>query len=91
MPKDPPAWLAWFAVVSYHVEYILSFIFVKLVEPITYGTCDAIRRLAIIVSGHKMFGGEPFSKLNLAGIGMSLLGALAFALSSAKTVAKIKP
>ena len=91
VPKDPPAWLAWFAVVSYHVEYILSFMFVKLVEPITYGTCDAIRRLAIIVSGHKMFGGEPFSKLNLAGIGMSLLGALAFALSSAKTVAKIKP
>jgi len=89
--KDPPAWLAWFAVVSYHVEYTLSFMFVKLVEPITYGTCDAIRRLAIIVSGHNMFGGAPFSKLNLAGIGMSLLGALAFALSSAKTMAKIKP
>ena len=65
--------------------------FVRLVEPISYGTCDAIRRLAIIISGHKMFGGQPFSKLNLAGIGMSLVGALAFALSSAKTMAKIKP
>ena len=90
MAKNPPAWLAWMAVVAYHVEYILSFMFVKLVEPITYGTCDAIRRLAIIVSGHNMFGGEPFSKLNIAGIGMSLLGALAFALSSARTVVKMK-
>ena len=91
VPKDPPVLLAWFAVFSYHVEYTLSFMFVRLVEPISYGTCDAIRRLAIIISGHKMFGGEPFSKLNLAGIGMSLVGALAFALSSAKTMAKIKP
>lgn len=63
----------------------------KLVEPITYGTCDAIRRLAIIVAGQNMFGGEPFSKLNIGGIAMSLLGALAFALSSAKTAIKIKP
>lgn len=91
MAKNPPSWLAWMAVVAYHIEYILSFMFVKLVEPITYGTCDAIRRLAIIVSGHNMFGGEPFSKLNIAGIGMSLLGALAFALSSTRTVVKIKP
>jgi hypothetical protein len=91
MAKNPPFWLSWMAVVAYHIEYILSFMFVKLVEPITYGTCDAIRRLAIIVSGHNMFGGEPFSKLNIAGIGMSLLGALAFALSSSRTPIKIAP
>lgn len=33
----PPFWLTAMAVVAYHVEYILSFTFVKLVQPITYG------------------------------------------------------
>jgi len=79
---QPPFWLSWAAVFSYHVEYILSFIFVKLVEPVTFGTCDAIRRLTIIVSGHHMFGGEPFTKVNIFGIGLALLGALAYAVSS---------
>lgn len=78
----PPVWLAWMAVISYHVEYVLSFTFVGLVEPITYGTCDAVRRLSIIIAGHKMFGGAPFSKLNLGGIGLALAGALAYSVFS---------
>uniref|UniRef100_A0A7S4JMM6 Sugar phosphate transporter domain-containing protein n=1 Tax=Odontella aurita TaxID=265563 RepID=A0A7S4JMM6_9STRA len=80
--RRPPLWLSLAAVVSYHVEYVLSFMFVKLVQPITYGTCDAIRRLAIIVSGHHMFGGEPFTKLNICGIGLALMGALSYAFSN---------
>lgn len=80
--QEPPAWLAWFAVVSYHMEYVLSFMFVKLVAPITYGACDAVRRLSIILSGHVMFGGEPFTPLNIAGIGLAILGALAYSITS---------
>jgi hypothetical protein len=75
---DPPVGLTMAAVLAYHVEYILSFTFVKLVAPITYSACDAVRRLAIIVSGHYMFGGPPFTPLNILGIALALSGALAF-------------
>jgi hypothetical protein len=47
----PPFSLALFTVAAYHVEYSLSFMFVRLVSPLTYGTCDAIRRLIIIIAG----------------------------------------
>lgn len=76
----PPSLLTLAAATAYHVEYLLSFIFVKLVAPITYSTCDAIRRLGIIISGHYMFGGHPFSKMNIIGIGMALSGAAAYAM-----------
>lgn len=71
-----PIWLTAFAVTAYHVEYTLSFMFVKLVSPISFATSDAIRRLSIIISGHYMFGGTPFSRINILGIGLALLGAL---------------
>lgn len=79
---DPPGWLLGTAVGAYHIEYVSSFMFVKLVSPITYGACDAIRRLGIIVSGRCMFGGAPFSRLNLCGIGLSLVGALLYTIAS---------
>jgi hypothetical protein len=79
---DPPSWLVGMAITAYHVEYVLSFMFVKLVSPITYGACDAIRRLSIILSGHWMFGGAPFSRLNILGIGLALLGALSYSVTS---------
>jgi len=50
---NPPLGLSILAVISYHIEYVLSFMFVRLVEPITYGACDAMRRLAIILTGKK--------------------------------------
>ena len=78
---QPPFWLAGIAVLSYHIEYILSFMFVILVKPITFGTCDAIRRLTVIISGHHMFGEEPFTKLNIFGISLALCGALGYAIS----------
>jgi hypothetical protein len=78
--KQPPAWLAAMASTAYHVEYVLSFIFVKLVAPITYGACDAVRRLCIIISGRAMFGGEPFTPMNIAGIVMALVGALSYSI-----------
>lgn len=80
--NHPPAWLTFMAATSYHFEYVLSFMVVRLVSPITYGTCDAIRRLSLIITGRKMFGGEPFTKLNLIGIGLALLGGLAYSISS---------
>lgn len=78
--KQPPAWLAVMASIAYHVEYVLSFTFVSLVSPITYGACDAVRRLSIIITGRAMFGGEPFTRLNIAGIAMALVGALSYSI-----------
>lgn len=81
--EHPPLWLTLMAAASYHIEYTLSFMVVRLVSPITYGTCDAIRRLCLIITGRKMFGGEPFTKVNLVGIALALLGGLAYSVSSA--------
>jgi len=74
----PPAWLGAMAVTAYHIEYVLSFIFVKMVAPITYSAMDAMRRLAIIISGHFMFGGPAFTALNISGIALALGGVLAY-------------
>jgi hypothetical protein len=82
--QHPPYWLTIVAVFAYHMEYVLSFTFVSMVEPITYGTCDALRRLLIIVAGKAMFGGAQFSNLNLGGMGMALVGALLFSITSAR-------
>ena len=79
---QPPSWLVGMAVTAYHMEYVLSFTFVKLVSPITYGACDAIRRLCIIISGRCMFGGAPFSRLNILGIGLALFGALSYSIAT---------
>jgi hypothetical protein len=83
-PSHPPFWLTFLAVLAYHMEYVLSFSFVGMVEPITYGTCDALRRLLIIVTGRRLFGGDKFSALNLGGILMALTGALMFSVTSAR-------
>lgn len=88
--SHPPSWLTYLAVLAYHMEYVLSFSFVGLVEPITYGTCDALRRLLIIVTGRQLFGGDKFSKTNLGGILMALLGALMYSITSAKTGGLVK-
>lgn len=79
----PPFPIAAGAVTAYHIEYVLSFLFLSLVKPITYGTCDAIRRLGIIICGRRMFGGEKFSIFNYSGIGLALIGALCYSISSA--------
>ena len=81
----PPLQLTFGAVTSYHIEYVLSFLFLSLVKPITYGTCDAVRRLGIIISGRKMFGGEKFSLINYSGIGLALFGALCYSILSASS------
>jgi len=79
----PPYWLALAASAAYHFEYVFSFMFINMVQPISYGTCDAIRRLGIIVAGRKFFGGDPFSMLNYGGIGFALLGAMGYSIASA--------
>lgn len=73
------------AIMSYHIEYALSFLFLTLVKPITFGTCDALRRLGIIICGRKMFGGERFSLINYLGMGLALFGALCYSISSSYT------
>jgi drug/metabolite transporter (DMT)-like permease len=78
----PPVWLSCAAFTAYHAEYVLSFMFVKLVAPITYGTCDAIRRLSVILSGRVFFGGAKLTKLNIAGIALALLGALSYSVTT---------
>lgn len=82
--SSPPNWLSIMAVCAYHIEYVLSFMFVKLVAPITYGACDSIRRLAVIFAGRRMFGGNPFSPINFVGMGLALLGALSYAITSSR-------
>ncbi|GKY97604.1 hypothetical protein MPSEU_000718800 [Mayamaea pseudoterrestris] len=77
-----PLWLSSLAFTAYHIEYVLSFMFVRLVQPITYGTCDAIRRLTIIVSGKRMFGGAPLTRTNWYGIGLALMGALGYSIAT---------
>jgi hypothetical protein len=62
-----------------------------MVEPITYGTCDALRRLLIIVVGKQLFGGAKFSRLNLGGMMTALLGAMMFSITSAKGGGMIRP
>eukprot|EP00558_Chaetoceros_sp_UNC1202_P002643 CAMPEP_0197246094 /NCGR_PEP_ID=MMETSP1429-20130617/10663_1 /TAXON_ID=49237 /ORGANISM="Chaetoceros sp., Strain UNC1202" /LENGTH=202 /DNA_ID=CAMNT_0042706697 /DNA_START=26 /DNA_END=634 /DNA_ORIENTATION=+ len=80
----PPPTLSIAAAAAYHFEYVLTFLFLKLVNPISFGTCDAIRRLGIIIAGRVMFGGEPFSMVNYAGVALALLGALGYSIGSSK-------
>lgn len=90
-PSHPPFWLTALAVFAYHMEYVLSFCFVGLVEPITYGTCDALRRLLIIIAGRQIFGGDKFSKANMSGIGLALLGALMYSITSSRGGTLVPP
>ena len=81
--KEPePLSIYIMAITSYHIEYVLSFMFVKLVSPVTFGACDAIRRLSVILAGRAMFGGTPLTLINIAGIGLALLGALGYSVTS---------
>lgn len=75
---QPPLWLGAMAVAAYHIEYVLSFVFVKMVAPITYSASDAVRRLGIIIVGNLMFGGPAFTPFNIVGVVCALGGALAF-------------
>ncbi|KAL7569347.1 hypothetical protein ACA910_016889 [Epithemia clementina (nom. ined.)] len=70
------------AITAYHIEYVLSFMFVKLVSPVTFGACDAVRRLSVILAGRAMFGGKPLTAVNIAGIGLALLGALGYSVTT---------
>ncbi|CAB9499494.1 Phosphoenolpyruvate/phosphate translocator 2, chloroplastic [Seminavis robusta] len=78
----PPSWLSLLAVTAYHLEYVLSFTFVRMVAPVAYGASDAVRRLAIIISGHYMFGHDRFTTVNVLGIATALVGAMAYAITS---------
>lgn len=80
--ETPPAWLSFMAAASYHVEYVLSFMFVKLVHPVTVGACDAVRRLAIILTGRAIFGGAPLTEGNKVGIALALMGALSYSVAN---------
>lgn len=78
----PPIWLCGMAVAAYHIEYCLSFMLVRRVSTVTFGTCDSARRLAIILAGKKMFGGPKFSTLNKVGVCLALSGALLYSVTN---------
>lgn len=78
--EHPPLSLTAMAITAYHFEYVLSFLYVSLTEPITYALCDAMRRLGIILCGKAMFGGDELSRTNKAGIGLAIAGACMYAL-----------
>lgn len=77
----PPTWLSILALVAYHIEYVLSFMFVKLVHPVTYGTLDAVRRLTIILTGRAFFTGDRLTRVNRMGIALALMGALSYSVA----------
>mmetsp|Transcript_9367 Transcript_9367/g.13880 ORF Transcript_9367/g.13880 Transcript_9367/m.13880 type:complete len:382 (+) Transcript_9367:144-1289(+) len=77
----PPLPLTTMAITAYHFEYVLSFLYVSLTEPITYALCDAMRRLGIILCGKAMFGGDKLSGINKTGIGLAIAGACMYALN----------
>lgn len=77
----PPALTA-LAVAAYHLEYNLSFMFVRLVPSITYGAFDAVRRLCIILAGKVFFVGNDLTTINKLGIVCSILGAIMYAIAS---------
>jgi len=78
----PPAWLSLMAAASYHYEYLSSFLFVGLVNPVTVGACDAVRRLSIILTGRYFFGGPALTRVNIGGIALALAGATGYSIFS---------
>lgn len=50
-----PLFLMSLAAVAYQLEYSLNFIFVTMVDPVTFAVADIVRRLAVIVTGFSVF------------------------------------
>ncbi|GMI35696.1 hypothetical protein TrCOL_g9195 [Triparma columacea] len=86
LPKSygshPPLKLSIFAAASYHVEYLLSFVLISLISPLTYAVSDAVRRLAVILVGKTCFpkSEDRFTRQNTAGMIMALIGAACYSL-----------
>lgn len=78
----PPIPLSIFASASYHTEYLLSFVLISLISPLTYAVSDAVRRLAVILVGKTFFPKheDKFTRRNTAGMVMALAGALCYSL-----------
>mmetsp|Transcript_31904 Transcript_31904/g.63285 ORF Transcript_31904/g.63285 Transcript_31904/m.63285 type:complete len:232 (+) Transcript_31904:2-697(+) len=90
--QPPPSGFSYAAVVflaalAYAVEYGLNFLFVPLCSSLTFSVTDIIRRLGTITVGALLFA-KPLSSLNVAGIGLSLVGVLAYTLASNSAGAK---
>ncbi|GMH48920.1 hypothetical protein TrVE_jg8760 [Triparma verrucosa] len=81
-----PSSLSLLASLSYHVEYTLSFILISLIQPLTYGVVDAIRRLCIICYGKFLNPDteERFNRRNGVGMGMALVGGVGYSIFSYK-------
>jgi len=74
---------------SYFVEYQLNFLYVSCVSSLTFTITDIVRRLITICANAVMFDKE-LTPLNLSGIGVSLSGALLYAVVVNKPAAKKK-
>lgn len=87
-----PMLLFLLAALAYHSEYILNFVFVSFVNPVTFSVCDIGRRLAIIVNGAIVFK-KPLTEYNIIGLAISVSGVLWYSLldnSERKKVAVAK-
>jgi len=69
------------AMVAYHVEYQMNFVFTALVEPLTFSISDIARRLAIVGAGALLFN-KSLSLLNILGVGMCFTGILWYSVAS---------
>ena len=80
--SHPPLKLSIYASSCYHVEYLLSFVLISLISPLTYAVSDAVRRLAVILVGKTVFPKteDRFTRTNTAGMIMALLGAAGYSL-----------
>jgi len=72
-----PALLIIMAAAAYQIEYGLNFVFSSYVDPLTFSVADIARRLAIILVGTAIFDKE-LTLLNIAGIGLALVGVLSY-------------
>ena len=80
--SHPPLSLSALAATSYHLEYLLSFVLISMISPLTYAVADAVRRLTVISVGKTIFkkSEDSFTATNILGMAMALLGACGYSL-----------
>jgi len=69
---------------AYYVEYVLNFIFVGYVNPVTFSVSDIARRVAIISTGAVVFH-KPLTAMNWIGISVALFGVLSYSYIEAQS------
>ena len=74
-----PGLLSPLTALSYYLEYLFNFSFVRFVSPLAFSVSDIGRRVAIIMSGAIIFS-KPLAPMNCLGIAIALGGVLCYSL-----------